>query len=191
MNNINLIWFICLIIFLKETSISISYLASMLHQDIGLPSPLRPTKSSEVAFVLEAIYKKKGGLFKYLKVFQCDNGCEFKVEVMKLLEKHNVDIGRATAKYKHTHTAVVEASNKGLEKLLFKPMDAQGLQNPKKVLTISVKNLDPAVKRLNNTVMLMIDMKPKDAIKLDAVPLNKTFFFFFFYIYEYRTYKQI
>ena len=69
----------------------------------------------------------------------------------------------------------MEASNKGLENLLFKPMDAQGLQNRKKVLTIWVKNLDPAVKRLNNTVLSVIDMKPKDAIKLNAVPLNKTY----------------
>ena len=38
--------------------------------------PLKTKKSSEVAFVLEAIYKK-GGVFKYTKVFQCDNGSEF------------------------------------------------------------------------------------------------------------------
>ena len=53
--------------------------------------PLRTKKSSEVAFLLEAIYKK-GGVFKYPKVFQCDNGSEFKNEVARLLEKHNVDI---------------------------------------------------------------------------------------------------
>ena len=45
----------------------------------------------------------------------------------KLLEKHNVEIQRATTKYKHTHTAFVEAFNKELAKLLFKPMDAQEL----------------------------------------------------------------
>ena len=61
--------------------------------------PLRTKKSSKVAFVLEAIYKK-GGVFKYPKTFQCDNGSEFKNEVTKLLEKHNVDIRRATTKYK-------------------------------------------------------------------------------------------
>ena len=59
--------------------------------------PLRPKKSSEVAFVLEAIYKK-GSIFKYPKVFQCGNGSEFRKEVTKLLEKHNVDIRRATTK---------------------------------------------------------------------------------------------
>ena len=41
--------------------------------------PLRTKKSSEVAFVLEAIYKK-GDVFKYPKVFQRDNGSEFKMK---------------------------------------------------------------------------------------------------------------
>ena len=76
--------------------------------------------------MLEAIYKK-GGVFKYPKVFLCDDGSEFKNEVTKLLQKHNIDIQRATTKYNHTHTAFVEAFNKELTKLLFKPMDAQEL----------------------------------------------------------------
>ena len=59
-------------------------------------------------------------------------GQNFKNEVTKLLEKHNVDIRRTTTKYKDTHTAFVEAFNKELAKLLFKPMDAQELQDPKK-----------------------------------------------------------
>ena len=74
--------------------------------------PLTTKKSSEVAFVLGAIYKKKGGAFKYPKVLQIDNGSEFKGEVMKLFEKRNVYIRIATTKYKHTHAAFVEASNK-------------------------------------------------------------------------------
>ena len=94
-------------------------------------------------------------------------------EVTKLFEKHNVDIQRATKKYKRTHTALVEASNKELEKLLLKPVDAPELQNPKKVSKILVKNLDPAIKRLNNTVSSMIGMMPKDVIKLDNVLLDK------------------
>ena len=69
----------------------------------------------------------------------------------------------------------MEASNKDLEKLLFNPMDAQELQNPEKVFKISVKNLDPCVKRLDNTKSSMIGMKPKDAIKLDIVPLDKKY----------------
>ena len=145
----------------------------MLHQDIR-SSDLLGLKNL-VAFVLEAIYKK-GGVFKYPKTFQCDNGSEFKNEVTKLLEKHNVEIRRATTKYKHTHTAFVEAFNKELAKLLFKPMDAQELQDPEKVSTIWVKNLNKIVNKMNNTVSSMIGMKPKDAIKLDTVPPDKPYY---------------
>ena len=124
--------------------------------------------------MLEAIYKK-GGVFKYPKVFQCDNGSEFKNEVTKLLEKHSVDIGREKIKYKYTHTAFVETFNKELTKLLFKLMDAQELQDPEIVSTICVNNLKKIVNKMNNTKSLMIDMKPKDTIKLDTVLLDKTF----------------
>ena len=90
--------------------------------------PLKTKKSSEAEFVLETIYKKCG-VFKYLKAFQCDNGSEFKNETTKLLEKHNDDIQRTTIKYKHIYTAFMEAFNKKLAKLLFKPMDVQELQD--------------------------------------------------------------
>ena len=69
----------------------------------------------------------------------------------------------------------MEAFNKELAKLLFKPMDAQKLQDPEKVSTIWVKNLYKTVNKINNTVSPMIGMKPKDAIKLDTVPLDKTY----------------
>ena len=124
--------------------------------------------------MFEVIYEK-GGVFKYPKVFQCDNGSEFKNEVTKLLEKHNADIRRATTKYKHTHTVFVEAFNKELVKLLFKPMDAQELQDPKQVSTIWIKDLNNVANRKNNTVSSIIGMKPKDAIKLDTVPLDKKY----------------
>ena len=135
---------------------------------------LRTKTSSEVAFVLKAIYKK-GGVVKYPKVFQCGYGSEFKNKVTKLLEKHNAEIRRATAKYRHTHTAFVEAFNKELVKLLFEPMDAQGLQDPEEVSTIWVKNLNKIVNKISNTVSSMIDTKPKDAIKLDTIPLDKKY----------------
>ena len=136
--------------------------------------PLRTKKLSEVAFLSEAIYKK-GCVFKYPKAFQCDNGTEVRNEVTKLLEKYNVEIRRTTSKYKHTHTAFVEAFNKELAKLLFKPMDAEELQYPEKVLTIWVKNLNKTMSKMNNTVSSMIGMKPDDAIKLDTVPLDKPY----------------
>ena len=93
----------------------------------------------------------------------------------KLLGKHNVDIRRATTKYKHTHTAFVEAFNKELSKLLFKPMDMQERQDPVKVSTIWVKNLNKIMNKMNNTVLSMIVVKPKDAIKLNTIPLGQTY----------------
>ena len=45
-------------------------------------------------------------------------------------------------KYKHPNTAFVEAFSKELAKLLFKLMDTQELQDPEKVSTIWVKNLN-------------------------------------------------
>ena len=117
--------------------------------------PLMTKKSSEVAFLLEAIYKK-GGVFKYPKTFQCDNGSKFKNEMTMLLEKHNVEIQRATTKYKKFDTAFVETFDKELAKLLFKPMDAQELEDPEKVSTIWVKNLNKTVIKMKNTVSLIL-----------------------------------
>ena len=109
-------------------------------------SSLRTKKSSEVAFVLEVIYKK-GSVFKCPKTFQCNNGSQFKNELTKLLEKHSTEVRRATTKYKHTHTAFLEAFNKILAKLLFKPIDAQEFQDTEKVSTIWVKNLNKIAKK--------------------------------------------
>ena len=90
--------------------------------------------------MLTVIYEK-GGVFKYSEVFQCDNRPEFKSDVTKLPEKHNVDIIKTATKYKLTHTAFVEAFNKLLAKQLLKSMDAQKLHNPEKVSAIWVENL--------------------------------------------------
>ena len=59
--------------------------------------PLRTKRSTKVAFVLEAVYKK-GGVLKYPKTFQCDNRSQFKNEVTKLLEKHNVKDSKSNNK---------------------------------------------------------------------------------------------
>ena len=129
---------------------------------------LRNKKADEVAFVLEAVYKK-GGDFKYPKIFQSDNGSEFNSKVTKLLESYSAGIKRATTKYKHTHTAFVETFNKELAKELFKPMDARELNDPDKISRMWVRNLENTVKRMNNSKTTMIDMKPKDSRKLQML----------------------
>ena len=80
--------------------------------------PLKTKQAKDVADMIADIYKV--GPLTYPKVFQCDNGRKFKADVTKLLEKHGVTIRHATTKYKHTHTAFVEALNKILTENLFK-----------------------------------------------------------------------
>ena len=131
--------------------------------------PLRTKQAKDVAEMIVDIYK--AGPLTYPKIFQCDNGSEFKGEVTKMLEKHEVKIQRVTTKYKHTHTAFVEALNKILTERLFKVQDAQELNDPEHVSATWVKHLYGLVDELNNTETEMIGMKPKDAIVLDQVPL--------------------
>ena len=113
------------------------------------------------------------GPLKFPKIFQCDNGSEFKGDVTKMLEKNEVKIRRVTTKYKHTHTAFVEAPNKILAERLFKVQDAQELNDPKKISLRWVKHLYELVDELNDTETEMIGMTPKDAIRLNEVPLFK------------------
>ena len=72
--------------------------------------PLRTKQAKDVAEMIADIYKV--GPLTYPKIFQCDNGSEFKADVTKMLEKHEVKARRVTMKYKHTHTAFVKALNK-------------------------------------------------------------------------------
>ena len=146
--------------------------------------PLRTKQVRDVAEMIADIYKV--GPLTYPSTFQCDNGSEFKGEVTKMLEKHEVKIQRVTTKYKHTHTAFVEALNKkhthtafveALNKILaerlFKVQDAQELNDPEHVSATWVEHLYGLVDELNDTETEMIGMKPKDAIVLDQVPLVK------------------
>ena len=131
--------------------------------------PLKTKQGRDVAEMIADIYKVRP--LKYPKIFQRDNGSEFKGDVTKILEKNEVKIRRVTTKYKHTHTAFVEALNKILAERLFKVEDAQELNDPEKVSSRWVKHLYGLVDELNNMETEMIEMKPKDAIKLKEVPL--------------------
>ena len=131
--------------------------------------PLRTKQARDVAKMIADIYKV--GPLKYPKIFQCDNGSEFKGDVTKMLEKNEVKIRRVTTKYKHTNTAFVEALNKILAERLFKVQDAQELNDPEHVSATWVKHLYELVDKLNDMETEMIGMKHKDAIKLKKVPL--------------------
>ena len=128
---------------------------------------LRTKQAADMAEMIADIYKV--GPLMYPKIFQCDNGSEFKREVTKMLEKHGVKIQRVTTKYKHTHTAFVEALNKILTERLFKVQDE--LNDPDKVSSRWVKHLYGLVNELNDTTTEMIGMKPSNAIVLDKILL--------------------
>ena len=132
-----------------------------------LARPLRTKQAHDVAEMIADIYKV--GPLTYPKIFQCDNGS--KGEVTKMLEKNKVKILQVTTRYKHTHTAFVEALNKILAERLFKVQDAQELNDPEKVSAMWVKHLYGLVDELNDVETEMIGIKPKDAIKLKEVPL--------------------
>ena len=99
--------------------------------------------------MIDDIYKV--GPLTYPSIFQCDNGSEFKAEVTKMLEKHDVKIRHTTTKYKHTHTAFVRVLNKILAERLFKVQDTQELNDPDKVSSTWVKHLYGLVDKLNGT----------------------------------------
>ena len=132
---------------------------------------LRTKQVRNVAEMIADIYKV--GPLMYPKIFQCDNGSEFKGEVTKMLKNNEVKIQRVTMKYKCIHTAFVEALNKILAERLFKMQDAQELNDLEKVSATWVKHLYELVDELNDTQTEMIGMKPKDAIKLNEVALFK------------------
>ena len=110
--------------------------------------PLRTKQAKDAAEMIADIYKV--GPLKYPKIFQYDNGSEFKGDVTKMLEKNEVNIQRVMTKYKHTHTAFVEALNKIPAERLFKVQDAQELKDPEKVSSRWVKHLYGLVDEINN-----------------------------------------
>ena len=131
--------------------------------------PLRTKQAKEVAEMISDIYKK--GPLVWPEKLMLDDGNEFKGDVTKLLQKHGVKIDRAVTKYHHEHTAFVENLNKELQKFLFKPQDAQELNDREKVSKIWVKYLYKTVDKMNNRVTKMTGLKPKDAIKMTTIKI--------------------
>ena len=115
---------------------------------------LRTKQVRDVAEMIADIYKV--GPLTYPKIFQCDNGSEFKGDVTKMLDKNEVKIRQVTTKYKHTHTALVEALNKILAIKLFKVQGVQELNDPEKVSLRWVKHLYGLVDKLDDTETEMI-----------------------------------
>ena len=134
----------------------------MLLQDIKLRDHSELKKASEVSDMIKDIYKV--GPLTYPKIFQCDNGGEFKGETKRLLESHGTRVRAEVTKYNHSHTAFVESLNRVIAERLFRIQDAQELESDK-TSTTWVKHLYSLVDELNGKVSGVTDMKPIDAIK--------------------------
>ena len=104
-----------------------------------IAKPLGMKHAADIAARIADIYKV--GPLTYPKTFQCNSCGKFEGEVTKLLQKHEVKIRRVTTKYKHTHTAFVEALNKVLTEQLFNVQDTQELNNPERVSSAWVRHL--------------------------------------------------
>ena len=130
--------------------------------------PLKTKKASEVAEMFKDIYKK--GPLRYPQELHVDNGSEFKSEVGKLMQEHDVKVKRVTTKYHHKFTAFIENYNKRLGELLFGIQDAKELQGD--VSKTWVKYLYRMMRKLNNSKLARIAMKPSQAVKLKNVTLN-------------------
>ena len=130
---------------------------------------LRTKQAKDMAKMIADIYKV--GPLMYPKIFQCDDGSEFKADLTKLLGKHGIKIQCVTTKYKHTHTAFIEALSKILTERLFQVHDAQEFNDPDYVSATLVKHLYGLADELNDTETGMTGIKPSDVIKLNQVPL--------------------
>ena len=134
--------------------------------------PLSMKKASDVAFLLKNMYESKANLLKRSEVFKCDKGNEFRADVLKLFEGHNVNINTIVTKYKHTHTAYVENFNKRLAEKLFMIMDAKEMQTGEDSDKWVKHKLSGVVDELNKEKNMMKGLAPPTAIKRKIVKLK-------------------
>ena len=90
------------------------------------------------------------------------------------MEVYSVNL-RIQSKYRKIRIRKNSAFGHFSGSVLFKPMDAQQIQDPEKVSTIWDKTLNKNVNKMKKTKSLTIRMKPKDVIKLDTVRLDRKY----------------
>ena len=88
--------------------------------------PIRMKQVKDTANMIADIYKVVP--LTNPKVFQCNNGSEFKAEVSKMLQKYGIRIWCTMTKYKHKHMAFIEALNKLLGEQLSRVQNMQRVE---------------------------------------------------------------
>lgn len=123
--------------------------------------PLTDKKASTVADAFRRIYKRRP--IKWPNLLQVDAGREFFGDVIKLLNKNNVQIRRGIPGV-HRQQALVERFNRTLAERLFGHQYYQELMYDERSREW-VKRLPEVVKGLNNEKTRLIGRKPAEAIK--------------------------
>ena len=127
--------------------------------------PLTDKTAAQVVQAFEKIYKRSP--LKYPKIIKVDPGKEFMAGVNTLMSKHNVTVQRGEVG-NHRAQGIVERFNRTLSERLFSHQYAQELVQEVRSREW-VKKLPEVIKALNNEKTRLIDLKPKDAIKMKLV----------------------
>lgn len=121
--------------------------------------------SQTIAKAFKKVYEDVTCPLIWPKLLQVDGGPEFKGQVVKMMDENGVRIRVGTT---HKHQSIVERFNRTLAEKLFRIQDAIKMVN-KLENTEWVKNLQPVINDLNNSITRLIGMSPAEAIQRDAV----------------------
>ena len=122
--------------------------------------------AKEVAQAFQWIYENTP--LTYPKTLIIDEGSEFRGDVTKLMEKHDVIIQRGDPSQNRSQ-GIVERFNRTLADRLFSYQYHKELEDPSKSNREWVSRLQNVVSSLNNEKTRLIGMKPIDAIRQTLV----------------------
>ena len=126
--------------------------------------PIRMKQAKDVADMIADI--NNVGPLTYPKIFQCDNGSEFKADLINFGKAWSSDTTFNDKWQIHSRHL-----NKLLTENLFKVQEARKLNNPEKASLTWVKYLCGLVDKLNDTKTQTIGMQSKDSIEVKEVLL--------------------
>ena len=127
---------------------------------------LTTKNTKEVAQAFQWMYKNTE--LNFPKTLIVDEGSEFRGDVTKLMEKHDVIIQRGDPS-QHRSQGIVERFNRTLADRLFSYQYHKELEDPSKSNREWVSRLQNVVSALNNEKTRLIGMKPVEAIKQTLV----------------------
>ena len=148
----------------KDKLYGVEYSKILFYEDVASGfiqlRALKNKKASSTTFAMKDILK-----FVSPEEIYSDAGNEFKASFKKLLEEKEIKFKTEVTKYHHGFTGPLDNKVKIIEKLLFKFMDVQELNDDSKVSKIWVKALQKVAEYYNNKVTRRLGMSPSQAMK--------------------------